>query len=208
MKTSCQDFSFSSFKKIFLSFLLLLVGYLGYSQVSFGIKSGINIATTKDLIAYPKNRIGWYAGGVVKIQLYKKFFLQPELLYSSKGNGVNQINNSKAVFRFNYVNIPILLGYKIDHKTFLTIGPEFGYLTSVHLVHLGNENLDVSSDYPPKFDFSLDIGLNYKLIKDLDIEARYNYGFKTIYATDAIGNRYSDTKGGNRVFQVGLNYIF
>ena len=77
----------------------------------------------------------------------------------------NKFNNSKAVFIFNYINIPILSGFKIDQKTSIMLGPEFGYLTSVYLAHLGNENLNVSKDYPPKFDVDLDIGLNYKFSK-------------------------------------------
>ena len=46
-------------KKILFSFSLTLISYLSYCQISFGVKSGINIATTKDIITFPKNRIGW-----------------------------------------------------------------------------------------------------------------------------------------------------
>jgi len=196
-------------KKLLICFAFSLIGYLGYSQVSFGIKSGINIATTKDLIAYPKNRIGWYAGGIVKIHLKKKIFLQPEIIFSTQGDrSTNQVGLSNIALRLNYIKVPVLLCYKIDNRTFLFIGPELGYLASAHLAHLGNEIINVSKNYSSKFDAGLDIGLNYKLIKDLIIESRYNYGFKTLYSVDDTGNRNSQINGANRVFQIGFSYIF
>jgi hypothetical protein len=195
-------------KKLLFCFSLLLIGYVCFSQVNFGVKSGINIATTKDLIAYPKNRLAWHAGGFAKIPFHKKFFFQPELLYSTKGNGVNQIGDPKTVFRFNYLNIPILLGYKIDHKTSVVFGPELGYLVSAHLIIAKTQNLKVSKNYPPKFDAGFDVGFFYVLTKDIGIELRYNCGFKTLYSIDAVGNRYSENKGANRVFQIGVSYLF
>jgi hypothetical protein len=199
-------------KKLLICFGFSLMGYIGYSQVSFGVKSGINIATTKDLYAFPKNRIGWYAGGFATIPLFKKFFLQSELLYSTKGNGFNQINPLGApngVYRFNYLNLPILFGYKIDRKTAIFFGPELGYLTEVREVYSRDENFNNSNSFPPKFDAGLDVGLNYKILKKLGIEVRYNYGFNTLYEVDAVGNRHGDgINGANRVFQIGLNYIF
>jgi hypothetical protein len=208
MKTSHGIFPHSLLKNIFLSILFSLAGYLGYSQVSFGVKSGINIATTKDLIEFPKNRIGWYVGGFGVIPLHKKFFLQIELLYSSKGQRTDKISGAqdKSITRLNYLNIPILFGYKIDRKTFFVLGPEIGWLTSAQLKYSG-DFMNVSKNYPPKFDMAIDIGVNYMIIKKIGAEVRYSYGFNTIYTVDAVGNRNVETKGANRVFQIGLNYI-
>ncbi|MGK2863777.1 MAG: porin family protein [Chitinophagaceae bacterium] len=209
MKNNYQTTPLQLIKKIIFSIWFSLIGYACCSQVSFGVKSGINIATTKDLIAYPKNRVGWYAGAFSKIPIHKKLFLQPEFLYSTKGHkSYNQIGDSKLITRFNYLNVPILLGYKIDHKTSLFFGPELGYLTSAHLLVSDIENLNVSKNYPPKFDVGLAVGLNYKIIKNIGAEVRYNYGFNTLYSIDAVGNRYSENKGGNRVFTIGVNYVF
>ncbi len=143
-------------KKFILFISILFIINLSHGQVSFGVKSGINIATTKDLIAYPKNRVGWYAGGVATITLHKKFFLQPELLYSTKGDkSSNQIGLSKIVTRFNYLAIPIHLGYNIDRKTSLLFGPEFGYLISARSIYSKKEGFDVYKNYPPKIEHRL-----------------------------------------------------
>jgi hypothetical protein len=197
-------------RKISFICFFSFINVVAYSQVTFGVKSGINIATTKDIIAFPKNKIGWYGGGFTIIPVHAKFFLQPEIQYSSKGYGVNQRNPYNAPnpnYRFNYLCVPILAGYKIDKKTSLLFGPEMGYLMVVREVFPDGDNLDVSKSYPPKFDVGLDIGVNYNVIEKIGIEVRYNYGFNTLYAVDATGNGYGIPNGANRVFQIGLNYI-
>jgi hypothetical protein len=169
----------------------------------------MNIATTKDLIEFPKNRIGWYVGGSANISIHKKFFLQPELLYSTEGHKSYGLQgNSKMVLRLNYINVPILLGYDIDRKTQIVFGPSFGYLASVYIVYDNNENFNISKNYSPKFDAGLDIGLNYNIIKKIGIEVRYNYGFKLLYYIDGAGIAHKEAKGANRVFQIGFKYIF
>lgn len=198
-------------RKLLFILSLLFISQLGKSQVTFGIKAGINIATTKGIIAFPKNKIGWYGGGFAIIPVHAKIFLQAELEFSSKGYGVNQRNPYNAPnpnYRFNYLCSPILAGYRIDKKTSLLFGPELGYLTEVREVFTDGDNLDVSKSYPPKFDVGLDIGVNYNIIRGIGIEVRYNYGFNTLYAVDAAGNGYGIPNGANRVFQIGLNYHF
>lgn len=196
-------------QKYFIGLFLLLIGYVGHTQLSFGVKSGVNIATTKDLIAFSKNRVGWNAGVFATIPVSKKFFVQPELLYSTKGHRTKYQPgaDSKSVTRLNYLNLPILLGYKIDKKTCFVLGPELGYLASARLQYSNTESLDVSKNYPPKFDIGLDVGISYRVVKKIGVEVRYSFGLNTLYSVDAIGNRYSDTKGANRVFQIGITYI-
>ena len=113
----------------------------------------------------------------------------------------------RSVTNYNYINVPILFGYNIDHKTSLLLGPEVGYLTSVHEIYEDGDNLNVSKSYAPKFDAGLDIGLNYKILKKAGIEIRYNYGFKILYYIDGVGRHETEFKAGNRVFQIGLSYL-
>jgi hypothetical protein len=193
-------------KKLYSFFVLFLINYISFSQVSFGVKSGINIATTKDLIAYPKNRIGWHAGGFTKISMNKKSFLQTELLYSAKGYRYVDLSGGATVaMRLNYLTVPILFGYEIDHKTKVVLGTELGYLMKATLV---KANINATNSFPKKFDIGLLIGLGYNITKGLGAEIRYNYGFKRFYQTDAIGIRRGESLAGNRVFQIGLNYFF
>lgn len=195
-------------RKTFLSLLALALFNASYGQVNFGIKSGINIATTRDLIAFPKNRLGWYAGGFGQIPIDNRFFFQPELVYSSKGDkSDNQGSTSTLVVRLNYINLPLLTGYRFDKRTSIVFGPELGYLIAARLM-ISKSNLNVIKQYPPRFDIGGSIGLQYKIAKHIEPEIRYTYGFKTLYSVDAVGNRYTETKGANRVFQIGICYWF
>ncbi len=194
-------------KKLGLFLLAVILFITSYSQVQFGIKSGINIATTRDLITFPKNRLGWYGGGLAIIQLHKKLFLQPELNFSSKGyRYIDQSTNRTVAMRLNYLSIPIQLSYNIDKKTNLLFGTELGYLIKA-VNDFNNENANATASFPKKLDIGLAIGLQYDIIKRLGVEARYIYGFKRFYQTDAVGVRRSELLAANRAFQLGLYYI-
>jgi hypothetical protein len=41
-------------RKLLLTASLSFIAFCGYSQVTFGLKSGINIATTKGVLEFPK----------------------------------------------------------------------------------------------------------------------------------------------------------
>lgn len=193
-------------KKFSLFFLIPLISYSSYSQISFGVKSGMNIATTKNIIAFPKNRVGWYIGGRTIIPVHKKIFLQPELLFSSKGYRYIDLSDGKTVaMRLNYLNMPILLGYRIDSKTKIALGPELGYLVKA-INYLNKENFDATRSFPQRFDAGIAIGASYNISEIFGIEIRYNYGFGDLYQIDEVGIRRSKFNGANRVFQTGLYY--
>jgi hypothetical protein len=199
-------------KKIPLMLVFLFAGYFGYSQLAFGIKSGANLATIKGSNVDPKYRVGWYVGGLMNISIYKKLFIQPELLFSAKGGGyydnIGQINHLKSTIRLNYFTASVLFNYKFDCNTSLFLGPEVGYLVSAYNVLWGKQKFNVSDNYPVKFDVGVDVGLDYKLTKNVGIEIRYNYGFRNMFVTDATGTRIGWSYAGNRVFQLGAFYSF
>jgi hypothetical protein len=115
--------------------------------------------------------------------------LETEVIYSSKGIWC-KLNKSlgapNAVYRINYLNILILLGYKVDKETFLFLGPKSGYLIVVREVYQEDDNFNVSKSYPPKVDIDLDIGINYKITDIIGIEDRYNYDLNTFYDVDLV----------------------
>lgn len=178
----------------------------GISQMPFTFKLGGNIATTKGLIQYPKNRIGFYTGFSSELKINKKFSLKPELIYSTKGeratvSGGDQTN----ALRFNYLNLPLLVSFNADERTKFLIGPEFGYLLSAKYI-ISKNNIDVSANYPQRYDVGTLVGIEYRLSQFCSVEARYIYGFNTLYYEDYAGIRHLKTNGANRVFQLGLAF--
>jgi hypothetical protein len=198
------------YRCLFSLSLSIFFSTISYGQVKFGIKSGINIATVKDLNIDPHNRIGWYGGGFANIAVRGKFFFHTELLFSTKGYRFegNIINNKKTAERLNYITLPVLLGYKIDHKTSFFLGPEIGYLLSVYSKTPYNELFDVSNSFPVKVDIELTAGLNYEILRNISLEIRYTYGLKNMYSLDGQGMRIGYEYAGNRVFQMGLRFNF
>lgn len=195
-------------KRVILFILIISLSNKTYAQQNFGLRAGINVASTKDVIAYPENKIGWFAGAYFEQFLTKKFFLHLEAIYSSKGHKTNNNMGGRfMVHRFNYLSLPILFGYKIDRKTNFFVGPEVSYRLNVSYI-LGDTKFDESKYYPAKIDAGISVGLNYKVYKNVGIDIRYTYGFNTIYYVKDDGSRFNDIKGANRIFQIGSFFDF
>jgi hypothetical protein len=179
-----------------------------HSQVNVSVKSGINIATTKDLMESSTSRTGFYAGAQAVIPLFKKLFFQTELLFSTKGSKYRVYTTEKAsALRMNYLNLPLLAGYNITDKTRLLLGAELGYLLEAQLRTPYNK-MTVTESFPRKFDVGIAIGATQKFGKRLGFEARYIYGLPDFYQVDNAGARVNNKDASHRVFQGGLFYRF
>src|SRR4051794_33716715 len=98
-------------KHLLIAIVLLSFSYAN-SQVQFGIKGGINLASVKYISTEnSKARLGWNAGGVFKIPIDNHFFIQPEVQYSSKGYAYSATATTfEGSMRLNYVAVPALGG--------------------------------------------------------------------------------------------------
>ena len=171
------------------------------AQQKIGFKSGANISTTVNSIAFPKNKLGWYAGAYYKLPLGAKSILQLELLYSKKGDKTNNAMDEPYHYRyFNFLSMPLMLGYNIDPRTKIFGGPEISYLLNVNVF-----NYDFTDHHRPRIDAAVCVGVGYQIFKKVGAEIRYNYGFKTFYYTDDFGRRLTPN-GAHRVFQIGVLY--
>ncbi len=95
------------------------------SGIQFGIKAGVNAATTSDgfgsgsLFKDPNYKVGLILGGFIRLPLGQSFTLQPELIYSGEGSvqdgkygNVND-NNYAQIFNvsLNYLHVPVMFQY-------------------------------------------------------------------------------------------------
>ena len=194
-------------KKFTLLVLTSSICLITFSQTRFGVKGGLNIAKAKNLTASPQERYSFHAGVNFQQVLGKKFFLQPEVLYSSKGHSfTSDFAGSDGANRLNYFSIPVLFGYRVDDKLSMLFGPEFNYLLK-SAVRYDLGVTDFTKQYP-RFDAGVDLGVAYKIARKLSAELRYYYGFNTLYYTDFGGVKHDEIKGANRTFQAGVTYWF
>ena len=134
-------------RQLILLFALCFVTIGAYSQdkpFSFGIKAGANLSNMDVEHSDTKAKVGYQFGFVGEINLPNSFFLQGNLLLTSKGfktdrSGVCDINydgyEDEATVKMSwnalYLKLPVMIGYKINVTDNLKInfsaGPHIAY---------------------------------------------------------------------------------
>jgi hypothetical protein len=163
----------------------------------FGIKAGVNFASTSNSAGGNSgNKVGLHAGLLSHIHLSPSWSLQPEAYYSNQGGEVGNVR-----LNLHYVNIPLLVQYNFNNGFRLQTGPQLGVLAGVSDKTNGQTSNVFDSDDFKSTDFSWSFGLGYLSYSGLGVDARYNLGLSNINDANA-------TVTKNRVFQVGLFYLF
>ncbi|RNI27026.1 porin family protein [Rufibacter latericius] len=202
-------------KATFLTILLICSIQIIYAQTTLGIKSGVNITNVdyQNSSDIYKNKIRFYAGGLLQKEINGKVFGRAEAIYSLKGNTISIDNGNfkvKGIDEFHYLNIPLLVGFRPIEQLSILIGPELGYLVYAR-ENFGNNPKSIT-DACNKLDVGASLGVSYKINSFLEAEARYSYGFTNIFSYtnhDSEGNVVAEVNDGkNRVFQTGLVYYF
>lgn len=167
----------------------------------FGAKVGAQLVQTAIEGTSPntsRRSTSFNLGAVYRLR-YRKYVLQPELLYSVKG-GTFQVEGTGGSPRttirnnYNYLSLPVMFGYIPTEGLTLQAGPEFSYAL----------NTPASNGPAVRNDLGLAVGVHYDfldLLANLSLNARYIYGFTNI-APDPQASYY------NRTFQLSLIYNF
>jgi len=232
-------------RKFLILMIVLLITNVALSQnVKFGIKAGVNISSvsnptltiyneTWNILENAGEAFGFHGGGFSNISFGKYLGLQTELLFSMQGGKqrlssdalegqpVSAINISR--YRFNYINLPVLLEIKPVENLGFLIGPQFGYNVYRSENYKGytstgsafdNENIKVFGINPfNSFDVAIVFGIQYAAIEHLNIGLRYNHGLTNSISSELININGSwvkaETRGWkNRVFQLSVGWIF
>ncbi|RDC64913.1 porin family protein [Adhaeribacter pallidiroseus] len=202
--------------------LFLLVSTISYSQKSYGVKAGLNVTRMNVNEAYTlkvKNRLGYHLGLWKESTFSPKVFLRIELFYTQKGSRYSdtltlpftkETIRSKGTLIYNYLTLPWLLGYNLNSKTAIFLGPELSLLIAPLARSNGGKahNMRHILRYNAP-DLGLTAGFRYNLNNKLSADLRYTYGFSTMLqyeATDAQGNTYLSKQSHNQAAQLGLSY--
>lgn len=207
-------------KKLILSVFVALATILALNAQNFGIRAGVNFASiTGDLddFASMDTRTSFNVGVVAEFEISDEFYFQPELLYSGQGAkykfdepSVNYL--MEGTLKLDYLNIPLMAKYYLAEGFSLEAGPQIGFLLSAKDDWEENDDGvkdsgedDIKEDFK-SVDFSLNVGLGYKLESGLNFGARYNFGLSNINDTEEVDIVDFDMKNG--VFQIFLGYNF
>lgn len=166
-------------KKIILTAIAVMAfAFTNAQETRFGVKGGLNIAT----IGGANNAdalIGFQLGGFAEINVWKKLYIQPELLFSAQGARYNNYNFNGRDYsvNLNYLNVPVVAKYYITKAFTVEAGPQIGFLVS-------SKNIDNKKSVDLGFNF----GGGYNFTDNFSVGIRYTAGLSSIYNDD----RYND----------------
>jgi hypothetical protein len=191
-------------KKILLIVIIVSSAFFTVKaqDVTFGVKGGLNIAKLTNL-DNTKVRPSVYVGGLVNIAFNESLSIQPELLYSGQGDKY-EVNTITITDKVNYINLPVMMQYRIVPEFYLEAGAQVGFLVASK-TKSGKITLDVK-DQTSSADFGLGFGVGYQFPIGLGIGARYMFGMFNVYKDNSGTFNGTDTK--NSVAQIGVFYTF
>lgn len=150
---------------------------------------------------FGRRTVALFIGGVYgNFNLYNKFYIQPELLYSQQYNivensGENWLFLQEA--KVDYLNIPMLVQYELVEGLRVAAGPQVGF--PLHSPDADNGFFDMGETLRVA-DFGAVGGIRYQLPGiGLGVFARYTHGLSNM-AQEGQG------KAKNRLCSFGLSY--
>jgi len=188
----------SAMKNFILSIAaLLLVETSVFSQVSIGVKTGVNFAASKFKTEafYEKHSGSGFHGGVyVNTKLNKTFSIQTEVLYNSLTVVVDD-----QIITSGYISNPVMLvvGF-FKNRINVQAGPQIGMLVSMDPKELKELEIYKGGD------FTVNVGVGFN-VKKFNATIRYGVGLANI-AGDSLTQHDPDYSIKYDNLQVSVGY--
>ncbi|MDQ3051737.1 MAG: PorT family protein [Bacteroidota bacterium] len=189
-------------------FLLPLA--LPAQQFKAGLIGGVSATQISGDRLAGYHKAGIVAGGVVSVEISRKFDLAMEILYFQKGSRKNSdpenYDFTEYRLRLNYFEVPLLLQWNYTKRFTFEAGPTFGALLS----ELEEDELGEIPNRKPfeKFELGIAGGMKVHFAKSLSFTARIESSVLAV--RDHIsGETYRLNKGQyNAALLFGLQYTF
>ena len=194
--------------------VLLISQARAQSGVTFGVRAGINFQnlTGKDEQGDKysnKLKTGFHIGGNAEIPVAPDFYLQPGLLFSTKGA---KFKNSDVKTNLSYIEIPVNFIYKPvlgDGKLLLGVGPYAAFAVGGKYKS-GSASTDIkfgsnADDDMKRFDAGGNFLVGYELSNHLSAQLNAGLGLVNI-GNRAPGDSKSSLK--NTGFGLSIGYRF
>lgn len=174
-----------------------------------GLKAGLNITgiiPVDDIEA--SFRLGFHAGGFVKVPLNKSLAFRPELLFTQKGaSTIVEVWGLTATSKntISYIEVPLLMQYKIADAVNIQAGPYLSYMVGMKIKD-NDEEISLA-DYN-RFDYGIALGSTFNL-GDFELGARYSLGLPIIGKDKTVLNLTVNTYNArNSVISISAGYRF
>ncbi|WP_375239230.1 porin family protein [Aurantibacter sp.] len=161
-------------KKSLLIIALLFGVSITFAQDNvYGVRAGFNVTNLDFRPDLPPSgvenahRNGFAIGFLAEYGISEKFSIAPEIQFSAEGAKDKE-------FRLDYLQMPILLNYKITRKIALGVGPQFSL--KAHDYEDGFKNVVYSGI----------AGLTYMITDEIFVDARFSYGLTDVF-DDSVG---------------------
>jgi hypothetical protein len=195
------------------------------AQVSFGLRAGVNFqnltgeeANGKDLDN--KLKTGFHIGVNAELPVAPDFYIQPGLLFSTKGAKQEVTGSDDLKFNISYVELPINFLYKPalgPGKLLLGFGPYIGVAVGGKMKQGSNEvdfefDNDVKSTDPDRFrtikrmDFGGNLLAGYELSSKISVQLNAQLGMSNL--VPKVDGKKTDAKTKNTGFGFSVGYRF
>jgi len=216
---------------------LTMFAFGAQAQIDFGGKVGVNYhyqssslsdnAPSGSTDVNSNDGPGFHAGVFFGIDLSDKFYFRPEVLYSTRHSraqlssslsvgGVTTKVDQEVKGTLSYVEVPLLLGFRVSDKLSLHAGPGLGVLagnavkvTGTQTVTIGGQTVTTSLDDRGNLTEGLRplevaavVGLGYRTENGLDLGLRYWRGLTTVEDNSDLSKTFQN------VFQLSIGYAF
>lgn len=182
-----------------------------------GVLAGFNGSQVRGDQSNGFHKLGFVGGAWFQSNIGDKFYWSGELKYSQKGSRINP--NSKNgyqlyIYRLNYIDMPLLVGYKYNNFLSFFGGLSFGYLISssvqdnygsdTNFAYSDLHNYEIGTFVGAKVNF--DRLVNQQWAKKFKLDLRYQFSAMSIYHSNELFFYYSPYGQFNSVISTALYY--
>jgi hypothetical protein len=161
-------------KKLPVTILLLALSTFSFAQTfSFGPKAGLNVSNYSGGDINSDAKVGYHLGGILNFGFGEFFSVQPEVLFSTQGAKVENAG-SKKDFKINYLNIPVMLKFRIASGFYIEGGPQAGFRLTESIPD------QTINNFAKGLDLSAGAGLGYQSEAGIGLGLRYMAGLSKV----------------------------
>ncbi len=196
-------------RRVLLTTLLtIIVIYVSGQRFKGGLFAGVNASQVAGDISSGYKKLGITFGATVETPINEKWSLKMELGFSQKGsreNPTDENGNTQMLMRLNYIDLPILLRYKINRPLTAQIGLGYGYLL-YHYVENDYSTTTVAGTPFNTHALNILAGISYSFSTRFLIDFRANTSLIPVRPHSSGASRWFNHGQYNDVLSLTLHY--